>query len=328
VAGKQASARGDSGPPAQPSAAALVAMHLQVFVSSLLWSVANPHGLRQFLRQQFGGIAAARRGLALRQAPARLLLRLPFDGCWTVFNGSVYKAGSHSWTILPQRYAYDFLVQDESGRRWKGDPSEPRSYFAYGQPVLAAADGEVVACRADLPDAPRAGSGWLDWRCRDIRGNYVLIEHGEGCCTLYAHLAPGCVCVAAGQRVRAGEPVGRCGHSGHSTEPHLHFQLQLGREFESALGLPAWFGGFWRQPESGEAASVARGCLRRGERVRPLAAAERQAAADRWVDEPAPQPAAVGRSELLRQAAMALLTLLGLGVVAIRLAEWVLLRLT
>jgi murein DD-endopeptidase MepM/ murein hydrolase activator NlpD len=47
----------------------------------------------------------------------------------------------------------------------------------------------------------------------------------EGPYALYAHLAPGTVAVASGQQVRAGEVLGRVGHSGNSTAPHLHFHL-------------------------------------------------------------------------------------------------------
>jgi murein DD-endopeptidase MepM/ murein hydrolase activator NlpD len=40
---------------------------------------------------------------------------------------------------------------------------------------------------------------------------------------VFAHLAPGTVSVTTGQEVRAGEVIGRVGHTGNSTAPHLHF---------------------------------------------------------------------------------------------------------
>jgi murein DD-endopeptidase MepM/ murein hydrolase activator NlpD len=44
-----------------------------------------------------------------------------------------------------------------------------------------------------------------------------------------------------GQHVARGEEIGRCGHSGHSTEPHLHFQVQDRADFFSSAGVPVVF---------------------------------------------------------------------------------------
>ena|GEM_PF-5168771 len=40
---------------------------------------------------------------------------MPFDGEWYTGNGGVTKNTSHSWEILPQRFAYDFIIVDEEG---------------------------------------------------------------------------------------------------------------------------------------------------------------------------------------------------------------------
>jgi murein DD-endopeptidase MepM/ murein hydrolase activator NlpD len=47
--------------------------------------------------------------------------------------------------------------------------------------------------------------------------------------------------VKKGDRVKRGQPLGRCGNSGQSTEPHLHFQLQDGPRIESAWGVEPVF---------------------------------------------------------------------------------------
>jgi murein DD-endopeptidase MepM/ murein hydrolase activator NlpD len=58
-------------------------------------------------------------------------------------------------------------------------------------------------------------------------GRVVMIEHGRGLVTRYAHLnryAPG---IRAARARRRGEPIGRIGTSGLSTGPHLHYEVLL-----------------------------------------------------------------------------------------------------
>jgi len=77
---------------------------------------------------------------------------------------------------------------------------------APGTPVLATAGGQVVF-------AGRDGS----------YGNMVLLDHGFGLRTRYAHLM--IVAVAIGQRVLKGTAVGRLGSTGRSTGPHVHYEV-------------------------------------------------------------------------------------------------------
>lgn len=165
----------------------------------------------------------------------------PTDGkTWTVINGGPTRERSHSWSILAQRYAYDFVITDEEGRTHTGDGSRPDQYYCYGEPIRAPADGVVVAANDDHRDGPRAG-GWLDLRQRNILGNWVTIEHADGEYSFLAHLQRGSVAVAEGDRVKRGQQVGRCGHSGNSTEPHLHFHVQDRPNFYLGMGLPIRF---------------------------------------------------------------------------------------
>ncbi|WP_245872881.1 peptidoglycan DD-metalloendopeptidase family protein [Deinococcus planocerae] len=79
-----------------------------------------------------------------------------------------------------------------------------------GTPVLAARPGRVIESRADF----ERGWGWT-----------VVLEHQGGWITRYAHLSS--TLVRAGERVAAGEPVGRVGNTGRSTGTHLHFGTYL-----------------------------------------------------------------------------------------------------
>ena len=56
-------------------------------------------------------------------------------------------------------------------------------------------------------------------------GNYVVIKHGHGYETLYAHMHE--VMVKKGQEVKRGEQIGTVGNTGHSTAPHLHYEIHL-----------------------------------------------------------------------------------------------------
>lgn len=62
----------------------------------------------------------------------------------------------------------------------------------------------------------------------DSYGNYVLINHGNGYTTLYAHMSS--MAVEAGQAVEQGDTLGYVGSTGWSTGPHLHFEIRYNDE--------------------------------------------------------------------------------------------------
>jgi murein DD-endopeptidase MepM/ murein hydrolase activator NlpD len=78
-----------------------------------------------------------------------------------------------------------------------------------GTPVAVAGSGRVVF-------AGPSGSGW---------GNLVVIAHGNGVRTRYAHMSQ--IYVRLGRRVATGATVGLVGATGHATGPHLHFEVAV-----------------------------------------------------------------------------------------------------
>jgi murein DD-endopeptidase MepM/ murein hydrolase activator NlpD len=69
----------------------------------------------------------------------------------------------------------------------------------------------------------------------------VVVDIGDGAFAAIAHLQQGSARVRPGELVRRSEPIGNCGNSGNSSEPHVHFQLMDGPRPALAAGLPFVF---------------------------------------------------------------------------------------
>lgn len=92
--------------------------------------------------------------------------------------------------------------------------------------IIAAKDGVVVYPTAGMSnDCPSSNS--LS-SCGSGYGNYVMIQHGDGNYTLYAHLYQKSITVKAGDSVKQGQVIGKMGSSGNSTGNHLHFEIREG----------------------------------------------------------------------------------------------------
>jgi murein DD-endopeptidase MepM/ murein hydrolase activator NlpD len=74
-----------------------------------------------------------------------------------------------------------------------------------------------------------------------VAGNYVVVDHGNDEFSFYGHLSEGCILVSVGQKVKRGDVIAKVGNTGHSVEPHLHFQLMDSPSFLEANGLPVTF---------------------------------------------------------------------------------------
>jgi murein DD-endopeptidase MepM/ murein hydrolase activator NlpD len=95
---------------------------------------------------------------------------------------------------------------------------------------MAAPAGTVVRAAA-------AGRARVAWNPGGY-GRYVVVDHGGGVATLYAHLEA--AALLSGDDVQAGGEVGRVGSTGLSTGPHLHFEVRRdGRPVDPTSWLPA-----------------------------------------------------------------------------------------
>lgn len=127
-----------------------------------------------------------------------------------------------------RRFAIDWR-KTKNGSWFAGDARDLHAYFAYGEPVLAVAEGKVVLAKDQYPDnVPRTPAGFTpaaEITMESIAGNTVVIDIGGGQYASYAHLQPGSVLVKTGDLVKRGQPIAKVGNSGDSRAPHLHFQV-------------------------------------------------------------------------------------------------------
>jgi murein DD-endopeptidase MepM/ murein hydrolase activator NlpD len=164
-------------------------------------------------------------------------LRLPLAGTWWVFWGGPDERRNYHVVVPDQRHAYDFS-RWRGGDTHRGAGTRNEQYHAWDRRVLAPARGVVVEAR----DGIRDNAPLVEVENPDApTGNHVILDLGEGEYALLAHLRRGTVRVRAGDRVRPGQPLGRVGNSGRSSEPHLHFHLQDSPTPLSGIGLPVVF---------------------------------------------------------------------------------------
>ncbi|MCX6899813.1 MAG: M23 family metallopeptidase [Verrucomicrobia bacterium] len=166
----------------------------------------------------------------------KTLMRLPFDKEWYVVEGGATAALNHHANSRTQRHALDFSIRDAKGNTYTDDGKDNGDYYAYGMEVLAPADGTVVMVIDGVPDnKPGSASGF------HAGGNCVMIKHSESEYSVLAQMIPGSLSVKVGDAVKTGQPIGKCGNSGNSGEPHVHFHLQNLPAMPDAFGFEPYF---------------------------------------------------------------------------------------
>lgn len=152
----------------------------------------------------------------------------------------------------PVRYAYDFCPVNENGDMYKDSSWKKENWYGYGQPIYATGDGTVVSSANDVPENDFRGKEvvYAHPPGNDIYkaayGNFVVIDHGYGEFSFFAHMKTGSVRVKVGDHVVAGQQLGELGFAGDAFAPHLHYMLIDNEDVLKAEGLPSYFRNFRR----------------------------------------------------------------------------------
>jgi hypothetical protein len=221
----------------------------------------------------FGGyniLYSKTRSNEMKEFENPVIIEFPLRGEWMAPNTPGTKIPSHGTDRLGERYAFDFLQVD-----WEktGKPFYHTSFLSYlllgvplnkcygwGQEVYAPCDGEIIKAEDGYRERPRvhlASDLYIALKnaytfnpgkdeIQSVAGNYVIMKcsasaHENHVYAAFAHLQMGSITVQVGQSIKKGDILGKVGHSGNSTAPHLHFQLMDSSDLSSAKGIPCAF---------------------------------------------------------------------------------------
>ena len=168
---------------------------------------------------------------------------LPAATRWEARNSPTRRVPSHGTNLFGTALATDLVPVDARGRSapitWRTllatEPAE--AFVGFGLGLVAPVAGTVVRVHDGEPDRAATRSpvahvpfalgqaGRVRAGIEAVAGNHVVLAVGEGGpFLLIAHLQRGSTRVVEGQRVDRGEPLGACGNSGNSVQPHVHLQ--------------------------------------------------------------------------------------------------------
>ncbi|TDC20291.1 M23 family peptidase [Streptomyces sp. 8K308] len=198
-------------------------------------------------------------GEAATAVPPATEVGVPVTGRWSALNSPADRVPSHGTSAYGQSHAIDITAapgdRPSPAFGWWPIVRGNRAFPAFDQPLFAVADATVVHAADRHRDHlsrnsyPALAYLFIEGLVRDtagpgrVVGNHLILDLGGGVHAMYAHLRRGSLTVRPGDRVTAGQLVARCGNSGNSTEPHLHFQLMDGPDLVTARGLPfTWRG--------------------------------------------------------------------------------------
>jgi len=163
-------------------------------------------------------------------------MHLPFKGEWTVFWGGDTKELNYHVAVKFQKNAFDIVINNPEGKSFKTNGKTNEDYYAFGQPLIAPCDGEVVLVVDGVKDNVPG-----ELNPMFVSGNTVLLKTKNKEYVFFAHFKQHSIKVKQGDVIKQGQLIGLCGNSGNSSEPHLHFHLQNVENTNQATGVKCYF---------------------------------------------------------------------------------------
>lgn len=221
---------------------------ISALIIALVYSCKKSRGLPLYIRKTIWGWSKA--------AISYLLLILVIAQTISVAVGYTYKANDVIDLEFPLRggtyyvvqggnsriinyhntypvitFAVDIVKLNKFGYRANGlYPNNPQEYEIFGETIYSPCEGKVLYASDNMPDQNPPEKDNIN-----IGGNYVVIEY-KGVQIFLCHMMKGSILVKEGDFVKTGQPIGRVGNSGNTTEPHLHIHAVA-----DSVGIPIVF---------------------------------------------------------------------------------------
>lgn len=187
------------------------------------WKRAKQRAIRQQIlikQRQAMFQTAVRRAFKVVAVVFFVFMLLPSSVQRTVYGMLPFVSHAPQVTESPLPLAYDY-ISSPFGKRWGRMHQGIDFAAAVGAPIYASTAGTVIH------------SGW-----EPGYGKSILLDHGNGLHTLYAHCSK--LLVKVGAVIPKGGLIARVGSTGHSTGPHLHFEVIV----NGVRKNPAWYYSF------------------------------------------------------------------------------------
>lgn len=193
-----------------------------------------------------------------------IAMEFPLRGEWQVPTTPAKQIPSHGTDRLGLRYAFDFLQIDWEDKRKTFHSLSRFRYlifgiplnkcYCWGQNIYAPCDGEIVTAEDGYSER-KIAHWFLDsiiavknalffnekkHNYSKIAGNYIVMKYIGGY-AVFAHLQKNSINISVNEKVKKGDFLGKVGHSGNSTSPHLHFQLMDNCDIANSHGIPCMF---------------------------------------------------------------------------------------
>ncbi|PCI35757.1 MAG: hypothetical protein COB53_10735 [Elusimicrobia bacterium] len=163
-------------------------------------------------------------------------ITFPLQGRWLIYWGGATLEQNHHAQTRNQRWAFDILGVGRGSKTRRGESDENEDYYCFGREIRSFGKGLVTDVITGVRDN-RPGS----LNPYSALGNAVVVKHRDHEVSVFAHLKQGSVRVKKGDRVTTGQPLGQCGNSGNSSEPHLHYHMQNTPILQDGTGIPVVF---------------------------------------------------------------------------------------